>query len=651
MATTAELLIKADSRQVKTAAKDLKNLSDTSAKTERTTKSLSTSFKFLGSAISAIGAASFVRGISKASISLEAINSSLIVATGSTQAATKEFEFIRGEANRLGLELQSSADAYASLAAASKGTALEGQGARDIFVAVSEAMTALGRDAYATEGALRAIEQMISKGNVQAEELRGQLGERLPGAFQLAAKSMGVTTQQLNDMLGNGEVLAADLLPRLAQELSNTFGAQAEAKAQGLAAEINRFRTAVFELMSSGNMEGLSSAVRDFTSLISDPNFQQSFGNLLSGITKLAEYSGKSAASFADFGVWVGESVARLQGYEDAADRVVSLQEELSNAEYRLSRARKGTNTDALKERIELLKSEIKIYKELSDVAPVTQPDMSITSSVTYSPIVNPAKADLGDVIKIGGQEQITQVDLIKQRYDELFGIAERLNQELRTPVEIYNDEIELLNELKNTRIEGSDESLLSYENYVRGVQAAQDRLEQATQETTDEITTFWTKAAENIQDELADNLFDFMQGQFDFTADGFKRMIDRMVADALAAELGEALFGAVGANGKNSGGGLVDKGIGFLSNLFSFDGGGYTGDSSRSGGLDGKGGFLAMMHPKETVIDHTKGQSNSVNVTINVSGVADTGGLQRTAAQIAQQSGIAAQRALARNG
>ncbi len=41
-----------------------------------------------------------------------------------------------------------------------------------------------------------------------------------------------------------------------------------------------------------------------------------------------------------------------------------------------------------------------------------------------------------------------------------------------------------------------------------------------------------------------------------------------------------------------------------------SFDGGGYTGSGARAGGLDGKGGFWAMMHPDETVIDHTKGQS-----------------------------------------
>ena len=57
--------------------------------------------------------------------------------------------------------------------------------------------------------------------------------------------------------------------------------------------------------------------------------------------------------------------------------------------------------------------------------------------------------------------------------------------------------------------------------------------------------------------------------------------------------------------------------------NLPSANGGGYTGNGARAGGLDGRGGFMAMLHPRETIVDHTKGQSAGgviVNQTINVS-------------------------------
>ena len=49
-----------------------------------------------------------------------------------------------------------------------------------------------------------------------------------------------------------------------------------------------------------------------------------------------------------------------------------------------------------------------------------------------------------------------------------------------------------------------------------------------------------------------------------------------------------------------------------------SFSGGGYTGQGIRAGGMDGKGGFMAMVHPNETVIDHTKGQGMQSAPTVN---------------------------------
>ena len=78
-----------------------------------------------------------------------------------------------------------------------------------------------------------------------------------------------------------------------------------------------------------------------------------------------------------------------------------------------------------------------------------------------------------------------------------------------------------------------------------------------------------------------------------------------------------------------------------------SFDGGGYTGGGSRAGGLDGKGGFMAMLHPKETVVDHTKGQSGggvTIVQNINIS----TGVQQTVRAEIRQMMPQIAQSAKA---
>ena len=86
-------------------------------------------------------------------------------------------------------------------------------------------------------------------------------------------------------------------------------------------------------------------------------------------------------------------------------------------------------------------------------------------------------------------------------------------------------------------------------------------------------------------------------------------------VSSGLANSMADSLLGKEGG-----GGGLLSGVSDWFSNLLSFDGGGYTGAGSRSGGLDGRGGFMAMLHPNESVIDHTKGQGAAgANVVINV--------------------------------
>ena len=76
-------------------------------------------------------------------------------------------------------------------------------------------------------------------------------------------------------------------------------------------------------------------------------------------------------------------------------------------------------------------------------------------------------------------------------------------------------------------------------------------------------------------------------------------------------------------------GGGSGSGGFGFGD--LNFEGGGFTGNGPRIGGLDGKGGFMAMLHPKEDVFDRTKGQALSngsgsviINQTINIDSRSD---------------------------
>jgi hypothetical protein len=90
-----------------------------------------------------------------------------------------------------------------------------------------------------------------------------------------------------------------------------------------------------------------------------------------------------------------------------------------------------------------------------------------------------------------------------------------------------------------------------------------------------------------------------------------------------------------------------VAAGLGHVAQIKaqSFDGGGFTGTGSRSGGMDGKGGFMAMLHPNETVVDHTKGQGQGITIINNVDASGASGDVDlkiRAAMQETSQQTIA---------
>lgn len=162
--------------------------------------------------------------------------------------ATRQMEFVRTETKRLGLEFTTTADAYKSISAAAKGSAIDNKMVQQVFLGVAEAATSLQLSSDESEGALRALSQMISKGKVQAEELRGQLGERLPGAFQIAARSMGMTTAQLDKFMSDGKLTAELFIPKFAAQMRKEFGGSAKDAAKSFSASSNRFTNLTTEM-------------------------------------------------------------------------------------------------------------------------------------------------------------------------------------------------------------------------------------------------------------------------------------------------------------------------------------------------------------------------------------------------------------------
>jgi tape measure domain-containing protein len=194
-------------------------------------------------ALSIGGIINFGQEITSLTAKFEGMENSIRFASG--QEGGKNMEYLDGTIKRLNLNMESSYKGFQTLTGSLKGTALEGQATRDIFEGVGIAASVMNLTAEQSEGAFLALSQMASKGVVSAEELRGQLGERLPGAMGIAAKAMGVTQSKLGDMLQKGEVMATDFLPKFSKELKKTFEGGLPAAMNSMQSAINKQENAL----------------------------------------------------------------------------------------------------------------------------------------------------------------------------------------------------------------------------------------------------------------------------------------------------------------------------------------------------------------------------------------------------------------------
>lgn len=155
----------------------------------------------------------------------ESAMSGLTAITGSTEKAAKEFEYLKEQSNRLGLDLLKTSKDYTQFAA-SVGDKLPKDQMRSIFEGASEWGLVTGASADEASRALKALNQMMAKGQVMSEELKGQLAEALPGSVGLFVKALNdmkgvtnLTEKDLFKLMEDGKLFSKDILPHVAKQM------------------------------------------------------------------------------------------------------------------------------------------------------------------------------------------------------------------------------------------------------------------------------------------------------------------------------------------------------------------------------------------------------------------------------------------------
>ena len=195
-----------------------------------------------------------------------------------TKAYTAALGFLLAKSEALAIPQDVITRQFTALTASVIGAGHSVSDAEKVFESIASGIRGTGGSLEDMKAAMTATAQVFSKGKVSAEELRQQLGERLPGAFTIFAESMGKTPAELDKALEGGKVTLNDFM-KFSETLFAKYGENAEILAAGPEAAGDRLATAMSSLKD--NVGQLLSPV--------GAKFQDTFTGIIKQIDGAAE--------------------------------------------------------------------------------------------------------------------------------------------------------------------------------------------------------------------------------------------------------------------------------------------------------------------------------------------------------------------------
>ncbi|WP_348821150.1 tape measure protein [Escherichia coli] len=247
----------------------------------------SNAIKLSGAFYSVMGALNAYKAIMNAGLKRDSAQRAAKFVLG--DKAPEAETFIRGLADKTGLNISEGLSSYAKFAAGAQGSMSQEQ-TQELFGNATAMSRLMGLSNDELNGILKAFEQMASKGKIQAEELRGQLGDRMAGAFKLFAEALGMTATELDKAMKDGKILSSDTLPKVAKQMGLMID-----KAGGWAEVAKSTQTALGKLANnwddtmvkifSGSQDELNGFLSSLSSLLSEMGMSSSIaGDAIGGL-------------------------------------------------------------------------------------------------------------------------------------------------------------------------------------------------------------------------------------------------------------------------------------------------------------------------------------------------------------------------------
>lgn len=606
----------------KRAESSLRRLQKTSVDVTSSLRGLAASF---GLGFSIVGLVNLTDQYTK-------LTAQLKLSTNGLKEFNEAFASVKRIANTSQTDINAVGALYARLANTFKGTGIAQKEIADISETVSLALKISGASAQEASSAMLQLSQAFGSGVLRGEEFNA-IAEAAPELLRQVARQLGVNYGELRQLAKDGKITSdvlrqaftdktyLDALRTNAKEVQTVSGAITVLKNNletlvgeynAAAGATNALSNVILTIANNLNIvAGAALAVTAGLATMYSARVLVGLATLQGRLSAIATVATAGAIALQNYFDSKTGDVLLNERLEEAKKRLIEINNILSNPNdtKRTDRGLVGytkAEIDALtKERDTLVKRIAGLQDMVTTGNGAPGIDVPTIPKITIPTIKTPKSgqslgdfqldvqlselkrisdesekvgrdiAAVNDIIADSAEDMNDRIrkdlgeDGVIKTLDDMNKEIARLGESARNPLEKFTADIQKIADLFNKgwidpQLAGrlSDQAFKEFVEKNKGA--------------SDEITEFWKQAARNIQDAFADGFFDFMQGEFGNLEQSFKRTIDRMVANLLASQLTDFLFGETFGSKGEFGGALggIFKDIGsFFGDLLpSFD-------------------------------------------------------------------------------
>lgn len=275
---------------------------------------------------------------------LESLDLAFRNVTGTQSEFLTQQGFLNMIAEKYGLEINNLTQQYTQWYVSAK-EKLKETDIQQIFESIANAGANMGLSVQKQNSVFLALEQMMSKGTIQAEELKRQLGNALPGAFEIMVKTlqklhpeMELNSASVMKMMRDGKIMSSEVLPEFARQMEIAYGIESRTKVETLNGKVNRLSTSwvnfVRDIQGSKNslgrffgwmVEELSFIVDTWGEILQSSNDKKlkELEKVQVGYSNLAKRNLSAISSDAGKQVYADEQIASLEKEKEAVDALV----------------------------------------------------------------------------------------------------------------------------------------------------------------------------------------------------------------------------------------------------------------------------------------------------------------------------------------